>query len=86
MFNVDLKPHNHISGFPNSIKGEIPGLFSFCPNFFSVLFFLPTGGEGNVFTRVCQSVHNRPHGYWFTTHPCYGAVSMHPTGMLSCLS
>ena len=30
--------------------------------------------EGNVFTGVCHSVHNQPHGYWFTAHPCYGAV------------
>ena len=25
-------------------------------------------------TGVCHSVHNQPHGYWFTAHPCYGAV------------
>ena len=23
---------------------------------------------------MCHSVHNQPHGYWFTAHPCYGAV------------
>ena len=34
---------------------------------------------------VSHSVHNRPHGYSVTVHPCYGAVGMHPTGMLSCL-
>ena len=34
---------------------------------------------------VNHSVHNRPHGYSVTVHPCYGAVGMHPTGMLSCL-
>ena len=45
MFNVDLKPHNHISGLPNSSKGEIPCLFSFCPNFFSVLFFYRPEGK-----------------------------------------
>ena len=28
-------------------------------------------GEGNVFTDVCHSVHNRSHGYSFTAHPCY---------------
>ena len=33
---------------------------------------------------VSQSVHNRPHGYSVTAHPCYGVVSTHPTGMLSC--
>ena len=35
---------------------------------------------------VSHSVHNRPHGYSFTAHPCYGAVDTHPTGMLSCLN
>ena len=43
---------------------------------------LPTAGEGNVFTRVCDSVHDRPHGYSVTV--CYGAVGTHPTGILSC--
>ena len=33
---------------------------------------------------VSHSVHNRPHGYSVTGHPCYSAVGMHPTGMLSC--
>ena len=28
-------------------------------------------------------VHNRPHGCWFTAHPCYGTVGTHPTGTLS---
>ena len=37
-----------------------------------------------MFSQV--SVDNRPHGYWFTARPCYGAVGMHPTGMLSCNS
>ena len=46
--------------------------------------YLPTVKEGNVFTGVCRSGHNPPHGYWFTAHPCYGMVGMHPTGMLSC--
>ena len=27
--------------------------------------------EGNVFTGVCHSVHNRPHAYSVTTHPCW---------------
>ena len=33
---------------------------------------------------VSHSVHNRPHGYSVTAHPCYSAFGMHPTGMLSC--
>ena len=32
---------------------------------------LPIAREGNVFTRVCDSVHNRPHGYSVTVHPCW---------------
>ena len=50
---------------------------------FTVPPFLPTTREGNVFTGVCDPVHNRSHGYLFTTHPCYCAVGTHPTGMLS---
>ena len=46
---------------------------------------LPTAREGNIFTGVCHSVHNLPHGYSVTAHPCYGAAGMHHTGMLSCL-
>ena len=45
---------------------------------------LPTAREANVFTGVCHSVHDRPHGYPVTAHPCYGAIGTHPTGMLSC--
>ena len=30
---------------------------------------LPTARKGNVFTRVCDSVHNRPRGYSVTGHP-----------------
>ena len=33
---------------------------------------------------VSHSDRNLPHGYTVTTRPCYGAVSTHPTGMLSC--
>ena len=33
--------------------------------------FLPTSREGNVFTRVCDSVYNQPHGYSVTVHPCW---------------
>ena len=29
---------------------------------------------------VCHSVHNQPHHYSDTAHPCYGAVGTHPTG------
>ena len=32
---------------------------------------LPTAREGNVFTHVCGSVHNRPHGYLVIDHPCW---------------
>ena len=45
---------------------------------------LTTTREGNVFARVCDSVHNRPHGYSVTAHPCYGVVGTHPTRMRSC--
>ena len=41
---------------------------------------LPTLREG-----VCHSVHNRPHGYSVTVHPCYSAVGTHPTEMLCCI-
>ena len=43
--------------------------------------------QGKVmFSQACisHSVHNRPHGYSVTAHPCYGAVVTHPSGMLSC--
>ena len=40
---------------------------------------LLTAREGNVFTDVCHSVHNRPRVYSVTTHPCCGAVSTDPT-------
>ena len=45
---------------------------------------LPTAREGYVFTGVCHSVHNQPHGYSVTAHHCYSAVGTHPTGMISC--
>ena len=35
-------------------------------------------------TSVSHSVRNRPHGYSVTAHPCYSAVGMHPSEMLSC--
>ena len=39
--------------------------------------FLPTAREGNVFTGVCHSVHNRPQGYSVNGHPCYSGVGTH---------
>ena len=32
---------------------------------------LQTVREGNVFTCICDSVHNQPHGYSITAHPCW---------------
>ena len=46
--------------------------------------FYSTARKDNVFTGVCHSVHNRPHGYSVTVHPIYSAVGARPTGMLSC--
>ena len=42
-------------------------------------FYRPQGKV--MFSEACNShsVHNRPHGYWFTAHSCYGAVGTHPT-------
>ena len=54
-------------------------LFSSGSNGRRVHGFLPTAREGYIFTGVCHSVHNRPYGKSVT----YGAVGMHPTGMLS---
>ena len=51
---------------------------------FQYIIHLPTTREGNVFTGVCYSDHNRPHGYSVTALPSYSAVGTHPTGMLSC--
>ena len=45
---------------------------------------LPTAREGNVFRGVCNSVHNQPHIYSVTAHPCYSPVCTHHTGMPSC--
>ena len=61
------------------IEWEIQGVFC---NVLAVL--LPTAREDNVFTGICHSVHNRSYGYSVAGNPCYGAVSMHPTGMISC--
>ena len=35
------------------------------------ILFLPIAREGNVFTGDCHSVHNWPHAYSVTTHPCW---------------
>ena len=39
---------------------------------------LPTAGEGNAFTSVSHSVHNRPYDYLVI------AVGTRPIGMVSC--
>ena len=41
--------------------------------------------EGNVFTGVCHSVHNRPYGCLMRPLG-HCVVGMHPTGMLSCFN
>ena len=56
-----------------------------------LLILLPTARD-NVFTGVCHSVHNWPHAYSVSAHPCwllshftcFSAVGMHPTGILTC--
>ena len=57
------------------------GLHILSDPYISSTNLLPTAREGNVFTGVCHSVHNRPHAYSVTAHPCsvtcYGAVGMH---------
>ena len=47
----------------------------------SVFYYRPQ--RKVIFSEACVShcVHNRPHGYLFIAHPCYGAVGTHPTGM-----
>ena len=47
-------------------------------------FYRPQGKV--ILSEACVShfVHNWPHGYWFTAHPCYGTVNTHPSGMLYC--
>ena len=50
----------------------------------SLTFYRPQEKVMFSQTSVCHSIYNRPHDYSVTAHPCYGAVSMHPTGMLSC--
>ena len=58
--------------------------FSFKEKPRSLFVLLLTAREGNVFTGVCYSVDNWPHGYSVTVHPSYGAVCRNPTGILSC--
>ena len=41
------------------------------------IYFRPQGKV--LFSQMFA--HKRPHGYWFTAHPC-----THPTGMLSCFT
>ena len=48
------------------------------------IYYRPQGKVMFLQACVSQSVHNRPHGYSVTAHPCYGAVVTHPSGMLSC--
>ena len=51
---------------PRVLGTRAPGLVSFI-----FMHFLSTAREGNVFTGVCRSVHNRPHAYSITAHPCW---------------
>ena len=44
---------------------------------------LLTAREGNVFTSICHSVHNWPHGYLVTAHSYYSTVGTHLTGVHS---
>ena len=41
------------------------------PSGATTYYLLPTAREGNVFKRVCDSVHNWPDGYLVTAHPCW---------------
>ena len=79
--------------FTNQIKvetGQIHGWRNWCAESVQNCL-LPTAREGNVFLSTCHSVHNRPHAYLVTAHPCwllghcYITVGSHATGMLSCL-
>ena len=76
--------HSHVGTTHDSGIVTIPHAYyninTFRVNTLKIL--LPTVREGNVFTGVCHSVHNRPHDYLFTAHPCYGEVGTHSAGML----
>ena len=37
----------------------------------TIFVSLPTARVGNVFTRVCDSVHNGLYGYLVAAHPCW---------------
>ena len=47
-------------------------------------FYRPQGKVTFSQTSVSHFVHNWPYGYLATARSCYGAISTHPTGMLSC--
>ena len=47
-------------------------------------FYRPQGKVMFSGASTSHSVHNWPHGYSVTVHPCYVAFGTHPTGMLSC--
>ena len=49
-----------------------------------LLFYRPQGKVIFSQVSVSHSVHNQPHGYSVTAHPCYDVVDTRPTGMLSC--
>ena len=55
-------------------------------NWIADLFVHYRPQEKVKFSQVSVShyVHIRPHGYSVTAPPCYHAVGMQPTGMLSC--
>ena len=59
------------------------GFTRLCSEFWICLCFI-TDPKGRQCFHRCLSVHNRPHGYWFTARPCYSAVGTHPTWILSC--
>ena len=49
---------------------EATARMAFCSGCFYLYLqcLLPTARKGNVFTGVCHSVHNWPHGYSVTAH------------------
>ena len=67
-FMVQIPETAFISNFTMLINDEL-----FIPEIKGTHSFvlLPTAREGNVFTLVCDSVHNRPYGYSVTAHPCW---------------
>ena len=77
----DFLIRNYFAVFPLVIEYTFANFLTICL-FYINYVLLPTSREGNVFRVVCHSAHNQPHDYSVTTHPCYGAVGTHPTGML----